>query len=178
MTETRHPELVEAALSYVERGWRVLPLHTPTPGIVMHDGIERPCSCNRPQCDSVGKHPRTLKGVKDATRDVGQIRSWWEIWPAANIGIAAGLGMVVIDVDGAEGLNSLFELERLYGPLPTGLRVRTGSGGLHIYLATTEHFANSMSAVGPGIDIRSEGAYVVAPPSLHASGERYSWVNP
>ena len=60
--------LLEAALAYAARGWAVLPLHTPTGG---------GCSCRDRKCRSIGKHPRTLHGVKDATTDAAQIRTWW-----------------------------------------------------------------------------------------------------
>ena len=56
----------------------MLPLHTPT---------GTGCSCNDLACRSVGKHPRTRNGKDDATTDLEQVGSWWEIWPDANIGL-------------------------------------------------------------------------------------------
>src|SRR6266700_2778202 len=73
---------LDAALTYAQKhGWAVLPIHTPRGG---------QCSCGNPTCTSVGKHPRTPHGVKDATTDEATIRDWWTRWPDANIGIATG----------------------------------------------------------------------------------------
>ncbi len=97
-----------AALDYARRGWPVIPLHTLTA-----DG----CSCHH-ECSSVGKHPRTKHGLKDATTDKESIRSWWDEWPDANVGIVAGAesGLVVLDVDPRHGGDeSLRRLERVLG---------------------------------------------------------------
>jgi hypothetical protein len=59
------------------------------------------------------------------------------------------------------------------GGLPA---VRTGSGGWHLYVAPTGH--GNRVAVLPGVDWRGARGYVVAPPSWHASGQRYRWVRP
>ncbi len=76
------PICLVAALCYAARGWRVLPLHNP-------DSLGQ-CSCANPTCDRVGEHPRTPNGVKSATTDFATIRSWWNQWPDANVGIATG----------------------------------------------------------------------------------------
>lgn len=161
------------ALEYAARGWPVLPLHQPT---------TRGCSCRAcGECTSPGKHPRVARGVYAATIDPSQIRTWWRRWPNANIGIQTGAtsGLVVIDIDPRhDGNRSLERLQRRHGPLRT-LTVTTGSGGTHLYLA---HPGRSIrndnhGRLGPGIDIRGDGGYIVAPPSRHASGGRYSWVD-
>src|SRR5690242_4062686 len=77
-TSAAENPLLAAALACARRGWRVFPLHMPRE--------KDACSCNKPDCHSVGKHPRTPKGVKDATTDAEQIRCWWSMWPDANIG--------------------------------------------------------------------------------------------
>lgn len=161
--------LLDAALAYAARGWPVLPLHTPT-----EDG----CSCQNPSCQAVGKHPRTKNGLKDASTDSSVITTWWERCPQANIGIVTGerSGLVVVDVDPRHGGDdSLAEWQQRYGPPPETVRSLTGGGGWHdlfahpgISIKTTANFA-------PGIDIRGEGGYFVAPPSLHASGQTYEW---
>ncbi len=165
--------LLEAALEYAERGWRVFPLHSP-----IADG----CSCGSQDCKSIGKHPRTAKGSRSASTDAVIIRRWWGQWPEANIAIATGpgSGIVALDVDGERGQASLKAL----GELPRTLRVltgRTGPGaeraGFHLYFAcpTGVTLSNKPGLLGNGLDIRAAGAYVVAPPSLHASGLRYEW---
>jgi hypothetical protein len=73
--------LVQAALEYARRGWRVLPLHS------VIDGV---CSCGDKECGSPGKHPLTRNGSKDATVDEETIRRWWTEAPEANVGIATG----------------------------------------------------------------------------------------
>ena len=68
--------MLDAALKYALRGWHVFPLHTPTFS-PEGDGAASGCSCGKPACKSIGKHPRTATGLKEATNDVDQIRKWW-----------------------------------------------------------------------------------------------------
>jgi DNA-binding PadR family transcriptional regulator len=144
--------------------------------------ISGDCSCGRDTCTSAGKHPRTKNGVKDATMDEEQIRAWWTQWPTANIGIATGItegettGLFVIDVDTHKGappdaLNN-YDLATLLATL----RVRTGSGGYHFYLKTEQRLPNTCDRLGPFVDTRGEGGYVVAPPSRNRQGA-YTWDN-
>jgi hypothetical protein len=156
--------LSEAALRYAtEFGWAVLPLHTPTPG--------GGCSCG-PLCASPGKHPRTPNGVHDASKDPDVIRSWWNRWPDANIGIATGWmsGIVVVDVDGPKGEESL---HKMCGNPPTAVAL-TGRGR-HLYFEHPGEPVPGRVGLASKVDVRSDGGYVVAPPSLHASGHRYRW---
>ncbi|MET0650197.1 MAG: bifunctional DNA primase/polymerase [Pyrinomonadaceae bacterium] len=174
-----HPEvaskprtLLEAALAYARRGWPVFPLH--------HPDAHRGCSCiDAKACRSPGKHPRTRKGLKDASTDEAQIRRWWELYPLAGVGLAMGRksGLVALDVDPRSGGDaSLCELIEAHGELPTTLEAVTGGGGSHIFFAHPGvSFKNSSSVLGEGLDVKTDGGYVVAAPSLHASGKRYSW---
>ena len=96
------------------------------------------------------------------------------MWPDANIGIATGDGLVVLDVDPRhDGDTSLEKLEAEYGEIVTR-SVRTGGGGLHLYLHGD---LPSRGAFLSGLDLKAAGGYVVAPPSLHVSGQRYTWVD-
>lgn len=92
--------------------------------------------------------------------------------PGANVGIATGQGLVVIDVDpdrgGAESLRGLPEF-------PPTVTSRTGGGGWHYYFHSPGQVANSRDLLGPGIDVRGDGGQVVAPPSIHPSGTVYTW---
>src|SRR5690349_4310523 len=90
-TATRSSELLIAALSYAVAGWPVLPLHAPR-----SDGS---CSCEHVECDSIGKHPRTQRGLTDASTDPRRVAEWWRRWPTANVGVCTG-ELVVLDVDG------------------------------------------------------------------------------
>ena len=153
----------QAALARADEGYAVFPAY----GIV--DGV---CTCRKgSSCDSPGKHPIPRNGLKAATTDRAQIRKWWRRHPEANICIRTGNGVVVLDVD---SLKSLTKLEEEHGPIPETLTVRTGGGGLHYFFRTDRSIRNSVSKIGPGIDIRGEDGYVVTSPSLHASGQRYS----
>lgn len=126
-----------------------------------------------------GKIPLTGHGCKDASKIDLAINRWWQQWPTANIGIATGniSGIWVLDVDGEEGEISLRELENKHGALPETVQAITGGGGRHLYFSMPSDIKipNSVKTLGAGLDVRSDGGYVVAPPSLHASGKRYCW---
>src|SRR5207248_3906466 len=116
-----------------------------------------------------------------ATTNPAEASSWWRRWPEANVGVRTGAvsGLVVIDVDARHGgAASLGHLLRRFGALPPGPRVRTG-GGMHLYFRHPgESIANDVGRrLGPGIDVRGDGGYVIAPPSRHASGARYAWAS-
>ena len=160
--------LQDAALAYAQRGWRVFPVH----GIV-GQGL---CSCRlRARCRSPGKHPMIPGGFKSASSDEQQIRLWWREWPNANIAVATGNGLVVLDIDGIEGQQRLTEL-LVEHQLPETLISRTGRDACSAHLWFTTSSPIRSRAQG-GFDVRAEGASVIAPPSRHASGRVYSWHN-
>ena len=155
--------LLSYALHYAALGWPVLPLHTIRP-----DGR---CSCGEVSCRTPGKHPRTARGQDEASSDPEVIRRWWQRWPAANIGVRADLaGLAVIDIDPRNGGS----VEALPEPLDT-LAARTGGGGWHLFVKAPE-LAAFPSKLATGIDIKHHG-YVVVEPSMHASGERYAFID-
>ncbi len=164
--------LLAAALDYARRGWPVLPVHS-----IRDDR----CTCGNPDCDRPAKHPLgrlVPHGVKDATTDEDTIRAWWAAAPWANIGVATGRasGIVSLDVDPARGgKNNLDALEREHGALEETPRVDTGSGGEHWYFAHPGGALGSRKDFVPGLELKAEGTYVVAPPSRHASGRKYRW---
>lgn len=155
---------------YIKNGWPVLPLHSPSP--------TGGCSCAKgPTCPNPGKHPRTRNGLKDASTDIITILKWWGEWPDANVGILTGAesGLVVLDVDPRNGGNdTLAEWEEREGLLPPTLTVTTGGGGWHFYYPHPGGVVRCRK-LGAGLDLKADGGYVVAPPSLHASGSPYSW---
>ena len=160
---------IEAALIYANRfKWAVLPLHS------IENGR---CTCGRADCSSPGKHPRTLRGVKDATTDINTIRTWWHEYPDANIGIATGIvsGIFVLDVDGEIGERSLNQLINKYGTLPETVEAFTGGGGRHIFFKRPRNTVKNKVALAQGLDVRGDGGYIVAPPSIHISGRQYMW---
>lgn len=162
--------MIDAALDYTSQGWRVLPLHEPRAG---------GCTCREgAECSSAGKHPR-VTWPADQVVTVEQVRNWWRQWPRANVGIVTGevSNLLVLDVDPDHGgWGSLEMLAGRYGELRSGPQVITGSGGLHIYYRHPGvRIGPSAGKLGAGLDIRADRGLVVAPPSLHRSGNRYEW---
>jgi hypothetical protein len=146
--------LLAAALRYVARGLRVLPLA------------------------KGGKVPLVDHGVHDASADVDVVRAWWRRWPRANVAIAVPPAWLVVDVDPRNGGDeSLFALEAQHGELPATLVARTGSGGMHIVLARPEG-VDFRGKLARGIDLLGAGRYIVAAPSVHPSGGAYVWTSP
>ena len=170
------PDMFAAARALAAKGFRPFPLHWIKP-----DGS---CSCPEgANCKSPGKHPRIGEWQKLSTTEERWLRVWFEKqWPGANVGILTGepSSLCVIDVDfRAGGDATLGELCDLHGDgwLNT-LSVRTG-GGIHLYFRHPEglDLRNTAGRIGEGVDSRANGGFVVAPPSLHASGRRYEWAN-
>jgi hypothetical protein len=125
------------------------------------------------------KKPLTEHGYKDATTKPATVRAWWERWPEANIGLACGAsGLVVLDLDGAEGLKTWRELRPRLGLTGSTRMVRTGGGGYHLFWRAVAGvvIGNSAGRLGAGLDVRGAGGYVVLPPSVHPNGRRYAWV--
>lgn len=140
---------LKAALAYRRRGWSVIPINAQTKkALIRWEEFQR----------------RRATGA--------EIRKWWHRWPDANVGIVTGKvsGLVVVDADK--------KAEHLISKLPeTGLKSRTGSGWFHYFYSyppNTEHVPNVVRK--DGFDVRGDGGYVVAPPSLHESGRRYAWL--
>ncbi|HEX3854758.1 MAG TPA: DUF3631 domain-containing protein [Polyangiaceae bacterium] len=167
MTTTRGALPVgEQALRLAARGLAVFPVHGAAAG---------QCMCGRRACNSAGKHPRTKHGHRDATTSPEQIQMWWRACDNANIGVRTGNGVLVLDVDSRNGgYESLRALVTEHGHLPATPTVSTGGGGQHFYFAVQGKLPCKQS-LWPGIDVKGDGGYVVAPPSVHASGAAYAW---
>jgi hypothetical protein len=153
-----------AALEYaVEHGLAVFPVHTPVAG--------GRCSCSTPECDSIGKHPRTVNGFKDATRDPDQIADSWGRHPDANIGIPTGATNQLAVLDSDSHLVAP-DIDRLIGVVKTP-SVITGRGDHRYFKDTPPGLVGT--TLMPAVDLKARDGYVVAPPSLHRSGQRYMW---
>jgi len=168
-----HSENLQTALSYADRGWAVFPTHS------MRDGH---CSCGKTTCTSPGKHPLTRHGFKDASIDPEVITAWWQKHPWANIAIATGEvsgRLLVVDIDSKPASGYLGEesWEDIDQGHPDTLEVLTGSGGRHLYFHYPADVCikSGVASLGVGVDVRADGGYVLAPPSLHASGKQYEW---
>lgn len=133
------------------------------------------------------KKPASKNGSKDATDDTAQIEEWSAQYPSANIAYRtgagpAGSGILVLDEDGPDGRESIAALVDKHGPLPETLTVKTGredGGRQYIFrLPDGETVQGGSNVLGDGVDIRGEGNYCVAPPSLHPdTGLPYAWEN-
>ncbi len=167
-------ELVADALRYAKSGFLVFPLHA------VKDGK---CTCAKSDCTSPAKHPRTIQGLKQASRDLDFVKNLFGCftYASANIGIRTGKesNLVVVDIDAAKGGS----IEELYDFVPKEilektLWIKTG-GGVHLYFAypPNAEIRNSTNKLGNKIDVRGEGGYVVAPPSTHITGKTYEFLN-
>jgi hypothetical protein len=118
-------------------------------------------------CDAQ-KRPLTAHGFKDATSNPDELRRIFANPKATMIGMPTGeiTGVVVIDVDVKDGRPGMEWLNENSHRLPQTRTIRTGSGGLHIYLRWPgQMIRNSAGKIAPGIDIRGDGGYVVVSPS-------------
>ena len=143
--------VLQAALDYHERGWSVIPVSP---------GSKRPLV--------------PWKRYQDRLATPDQIRGWFRKHPDANVGIVTGeiSRLVVVDFDVDRGADPTAFAKRF----PTPLAVKTGGGGFHYYFALPEGETIRNSVGEDGIDIRATGGFVVAPPSVHATGQRYRWM--
>lgn len=128
------------------------------------------------------KRPATDNGFKAATTDKRRIEKWWNSRPDSNIGIATGSvsgGLVVIDLDvdddkGKNGYDVLKIWQQEHGELPETCQSITGRGGYHLLYRDTAYWQSKVNLYD-GVDIRAEGGYIVAPPSIHPNGRKYEW---
>lgn len=145
---SKDDDFLKAALEYVEHGFYVFPL-TPR-----------------------SKKPLTRNGFKNASNDSEQIKAWWGKTPNANIGIATGKisGLMVVDIDGEYPSN--------WPELSNTMTVKT-SKGLHYYFKypKEEQVKCRTKVGGHDVDIRADGGYIVAPPSVHPDGGRYEFID-
>lgn len=131
------------------------------------------------------KRPRTPNGFKDATTDPGQIRQWWTRWPDALIGMPTGAPsrVIALDVDndrdtGRDGDASLAALVAAHGPLPETVESLTPRGGRHLLFlhpGPGHRVKCSTSEIGPALDVRGDGGYIILPPSRLPDGRGYEW---
>jgi hypothetical protein len=146
---------MKAALDYGRLGWSFIPI------------------------EPRGKRPLVRWQVYQHRHpEATEINDWFRHWPDANIAVVTGVvsGVVVLDIDPRHGGDSSFQaLERQHAPVSETVEARTGGGGRHLYFAHPGEILHNRVALAPGVDLRGDGGYVVAPPSFHASGEPYRW---
>lgn len=144
--------VMKEILIYCARGWAVHPLND--------------------------KKRPLLKGWQDkATTNPDVFRQWLQEWPCANVGIVTGStsNLLILDVDGVEGINSLTGLD-----LPVSPIVVTARGHHYYYKfpATLNHVSTTRAGLWPNVDTRGKGGYITAPPSIHETGHQYHWDEP
>jgi putative DNA primase/helicase len=107
-----------------------------------------------------------------------EIQKWRRMFESG-VGCITGSisNLVVLDIDGPEGEEVLCEFERLHGPLPVTRTIRSGSGrGLHRHFAHPGHRVKTIAHPELKLDIKGDGGFVVLPPTMHKSGNRYELV--
>lgn len=167
-------EVHEWALRYAEMGVDVFPCHS-----VNADGS---CTCGNTNCTAIGKHPRTKRGMNDASRDKAQIEKWFgPKAPLSNVAIRTGKdsGITVIDIDcGPEkmGMQTWADIIRNHGE-PNTLKATSGSGGPHVSFQYTPALQTGTNRLGQHVDVKNDGGCLIVSPSRHKSGGRYRWVN-
>jgi hypothetical protein len=107
-----------------------------------------------------------------------QVKYWFHQTPKANVAVVTGAvsGIIVLDVDpGRHGDAALAELVRRNGPLPKTVEAMTGDGGYHLYFAHPGGTVPTSLSLAEGIELRADGGGVIVPPSVHPSGQLYTW---
>lgn len=162
--------IVDRAISYAqELSFAVFPVHG-----VNSDGS---CTCGKPDCANIGKHPATRNGLKDASTDPNRIQNMFASSRPYNVAVATGpeSNIFVVDVDGMPGETALASLVAANSPLPKTLTSLTGRGRHLIFRHPGVKIKTRSSKLGEKLDVRGDGGYIVIPPSLHKSGVYYSW---
>ena len=162
--------MAEAKL-YASLGWQVLPCHAPT--------ADGGCSCGKSSCPKPGKHPRISDWQNLASSDEKQIELWWQHWPEANVGVRLGPSSNLIDIefDNPEGEATANELLEFVATA----RYRSHRSTHHLFSFPAGLEISKAVVSWRGLELRfgtsSSGAQSIFPPSLHASGQRYTWLN-
>jgi hypothetical protein len=124
------------------------------------------------------KFPALLGWQRQATTDQATIGRWWKERPAAGVGIATGAesGVIALDVDPRNGGNeSLERIQVEQGELPATWTAQTPSGGRHYYYRHPGGHVGNRVGIRPGLDLRGDGGFVVAPPTELDRDRGYIW---
>lgn len=150
-------ELGRAAVWYCENGFAIFPLKANS------------------------KEPATLHGMNDWFDDPQSAKEVWTRYPDYNVGIVCGApshGLLVLDFDVGDekdGIETLRVWQASHGALPETSMALTGSGGRHYLYRTSRTNIRPSANATLGVDVRCDGSYIVAPPSVHPNGTPYEW---
>ncbi len=144
-------EVWQTALAYASLGWSVIPLRV---------GMKVPRVRWRP--------------LMNHAADRNTVADWFSRWPFSNVGIVCGKvsGIVVLDLDSVEGVENV---QRISGGVGIEAATVSSGKGMHLYFAAPPEPVPTRVGLLPGVDLKGEKGFVVAPPSVHATGARYAW---
>ena len=170
--------LLDTSLKFLKMGLHPIPCHRPDD--------QTKCTCHHQhQCVSIGKHPAMpWHGLQKTGVSKNKLDAWFGeagSFENYNLGLITGSisnNIFVLDVDlgeGKEGDESLLTLELEHDDLPQTLQTITGSGGRHYFFRAPKNkkIITGKNVLGPGLDVRGEGGFVVCEPSVHANGNAY-----
>jgi hypothetical protein len=184
--EQDQPDMMAAALDYLRRGLPIIPLCSPDPdhpgdpNDPEDRGLCREHAARDTQCYGPGKRPlERWKLYQSMMPTEIEVCNWWRKYPQANVGLVTGQmsNAFAVDADSDAALATIMAREGIEDA-PLHLTGR----GAHLFFAhpaeapDVEAIARiSAGKLGKGIDVRSEGGYIVLAPSVHRSGKRYRW---
>ena len=164
-------EIKELAIGYAQSGISVFPCRREEGYMTYEDGRQEL---------KEEKSPLTMYGLTQASKLPRLVDKWWTEFPGALIGIATGekSGFWVLDIDvpsdahksEGDGRDWLVKMEEEKGELPATRIARTANGGLHLFWKHVEGIRNTGSVIAPGVDVRGDGGYIIAPGSVMADG--------
>lgn len=143
--------MLKHALDYLARGWSIVP------------------------CKPFTKQPYVKwRDYQTRKPTPAEVHTWWRKWPRAGIALVTGTlsGIAVVDIDQKSGGTTA-------GHEITPLMAKT-PGGTHLFYETNGRgpapTGANYDSPGGKADLRGDGGYVLLPPSLHPSGQRYKWI--
>jgi hypothetical protein len=120
--------------------------------------------------------PHNSRGFYEATGNAAVIQRWFGGSFKRNLAIRTGAASKCFVVD-EDVPGAIEHMETKYGVLPVTRMARSARGYHRYFLHPGVPITNSKSKVAPGIDIKGDAGYVLAPPSLHPEGVFYEWTN-
>jgi hypothetical protein len=168
------PTPIEGAKATAALGIRVFPVW----GVVNTPPVQNwHCACPDAElCSSPGKHPIPKNWQGEATTKLPVIEAMGKRFPGCNWGMRTD-DLIVIDIDPRSG-GTPAKLMQAAPNLPvTAWHVRTGGSGWHLGFLPPdrEMVKGGNEALGPGLDLKARGGFVVCVGSVHFSGHRYEW---